>query len=133
MHEDPVTSALVFLVAVGVPLLAVRHRRTLARGVVGLVAALRQPRLRPDVRPIEVIAADARRLRTRYRYPPPGIRFAKYEGIRRAYDAVLGEACTTLGHPHLLEVLHTGDELDAERDRVEDLLDRYGFHLQDAW
>jgi hypothetical protein len=104
----------------------------LCRALDRVVHHVRPTPVVPAGRPIGAIAADARRLRQRFRYPPDGIRFAKYEGLRGAYDGVLAEACTALGHPHLMEVLRPGIDRDAERERIEDLLDRYGFHLQDA-
>ena len=89
----------------------------------------RHGRLRPVAsvsqplgRPLELIACDARRLGARLDNPPRGTSFAKLEGARRAYEHVLGEACTALGVEHLLQVLPPGDERDAERTRVEGLL-----------
>ncbi|MBB6628706.1 hypothetical protein H5V45_15375 [Nocardioides sp. KIGAM211] len=132
MHQGSGTQSLELLAVVALLLVAIRHRHALARPCRALARRIRPPRLQPLGRPIEDIAFDARRLRVRFRYPPAGIRFAKYEGLRCAYDRVLAEACTALDHPHLFDVVRPGTELDAERYRVEDLLDRYGFRLQDA-
>ena len=133
MHAGPGTDTLQLLAVVTFVVVTFRHRHGLARRLLTAGRRLRPPPPpQPAGRPIERIAADARRLRMRYRHPAVGTRFAKYEGIRGAYDRVLAEACATLGHPHLLTVVRPGDELDAERERVEDLLDGYGFHLQDA-
>jgi hypothetical protein len=76
----------------------------------------------PQRRPLELIASDARRLGARLENPPRGMSYAKLEGARRAYEHVLAEACTALGVEHLLRVLPPGDELDAERTRVEGML-----------
>ena len=76
----------------------------------------------PSRRPLEQVAQDLRRLGARYRYPPPGIAFVKLEGIRRAYDQALANACACLGIEHLLLVLPPGTELDRERSRVENAL-----------
>src|SRR3954452_433683 len=70
-------------------------------------------------RPIEDIASDARRLGSRFRWLPPGTSFTRFEAGRRAYDAVLAEACQALAVDHLLQVLPPGADLDAERTRVE--------------
>ena len=86
----------------------------------------------PDRRPVEHVALDVRRLGERYHRPPPGTAFAKQEGIRRAYDAVLAEACDALGVVHLLGVLSPGPELDRERSRVEDSLWLAGIRLSEA-
>ncbi|GCD92019.1 hypothetical protein [Nocardioides sp. LS1] len=111
----------------------VAHSEDVARACGRLNDRLhRARRPEPAGRPIELIAVDARRLRVRYRYPPRGLRFAKYEGLRCAYDAVLAEACRALGHEHLFDVLPPGSERDAERYRIELLLDDFGFHLDDA-
>ena len=87
---------------------------------------------RASTRPIEAIAEDARRLGRRFRQPAPGLSFVKFEGTRRAYDKVLSEGCRALGIDHLLDVLPPGDELDAERNRVELRLWSAGLRLDDA-
>jgi len=86
----------------------------------------------PARRPVEVVAQDVRRLAVRYHHPQPGAAFAKVEGIRRAYDASLAEACACLGVEHLLMVLPPGPELDLERHRVEDSLWLAGMGLSEA-
>ncbi len=92
----------------------------------------RAPSPQPLGRPIELIARDAQRLGQRFRYVPPDVSFARFEGRRRAYDEVLAEACRSLGVEHLLEVLPPGQELDIERLRVEAVLDRAGLRLDDV-
>lgn len=83
----------------------------------------------PAGRPIEQIACDARRLAHRFRYVPDRGSFARFEGLRRAYDVVLCEACAALAVDHLLRVLPPGPDLDTERTRVETALDRAGLRL----
>ena len=78
----------------------------------------------PVGRPVEQVAADLRRLHAAFHRG--GMRFAKYEGCRLAYDRVLGEAADMAGCPHLLAVLPPGEELDHERERVEWLLVHHG-------
>jgi hypothetical protein len=78
----------------------------------------------PLRRPVEQVGADLRRLRASFHRG--GMRFAKYEGCRLAYDRVLGEAADMTGCPHLLAVLPPGEELDRERERVESLLVQHG-------
>ena len=78
----------------------------------------------PLRRPVEQVGADLRRLRASFHRG--GMRFAKYEGCRLAYDRVLGEAADMTGCPHLLAVLPPGEELDCERERVESLLVEHG-------
>ena len=94
-------------------------------------------RLRPEPpkpigRPIEMIARDARRIGCRFHRQPDGLRFAKIEGLRRAYDDVLVEACDALGVDHLLGILPPGTDRDLERGRVEWMLHEYGLDLPDA-
>jgi hypothetical protein len=86
----------------------------------------------PAGRPIEAIARDAQRLGLAFRYAPPTLSFARFEGMRRAYDSVLAEACRALDLAHLLAVLPPGPELDRERQRVESLLDWAGLRLDDV-
>ena len=88
----------------------------------------RRPRT-PQTRPIEDLAVQARRLGRRFHEPPAGQRFAKAEGLRQAYDAVLTEACAALGVTHLLMVLPPGSDLDVERTRVEWALEVAGLEL----
>lgn len=78
--------------------------------------------LEPSGRPLELIAAEARRLGQRANNPPRGTSRTKVVALRYAYDHVLAEACAALEIEHLLGVLDPGDELDAERARVESLL-----------
>jgi hypothetical protein len=78
----------------------------------------------PLRRPVEQVAADVRRLRAAFRRD--GLRFAKWEGTRLAYDAALSEAADTLEITHLLALLPPGVERDNERARVERLLEQTG-------
>lgn len=97
-----------------------------------LVRAWSRRRSRPETpttRPIEDIAVLARRLSRRFHEPPQGQRFAKAEGLRRAYDAVLAEASSQLGVINLLIILEPGPELDRERARVEWALECAGLEL----
>jgi len=88
----------------------------------------RRPRS-PETRPIEDLAVLARRVGRQFHQPPAGQRFAKAEGLRQAYDAILAEACMALGVTHLLTVLPPGSDLDAERARVEWALEVAGLEL----
>ncbi len=78
----------------------------------------------PLHRPVEQVAADVRRLRRAF--GKEGLRFAKWEGIRQAYDGVLAEAADTLEIAHVLGVLPPGADRDLERVRVERLLEQTG-------
>lgn len=134
---EVVTAVLVFGTAVAAWVVVLRGTeriwfpRTLRRAdVVLLRLGLRTPPPQPVCRPLEVIAADVRRLARRYRCPVDGARFAKVEGYRRAYDAVLREACDVLDLTTLIGVLPPGRELDRERERVEEELDAAGLSLE---
>lgn len=78
----------------------------------------------PMRRPIEQVGADLRRLHAAFHRG--GMRFAKYEGCRQAYDGVLAEAADMAGVTHLIGLLPPGHELDRERERVELLLGHHG-------
>jgi hypothetical protein len=95
---------------------------------IALVRRVARRRSRAEVvvlrRPIEQVGADLNRLHATFHRG--GMRFAKYEGCRQAYDRVLAEAAEMAGVPHLLGVLDPGSELDHERERVELLLRRHG-------
>jgi hypothetical protein len=134
--SDGTAAALILLAA----LLGVspRCRRPLVRARRGLADVGRRVGLRPAApppppgRPIEVIAREARRLGHHYRLTRQGVSYAKFEAVRRAYDGVLAEGCDALGVAHLLLVLPPGEELDAERHRVERLLHVWGLDLDDV-
>ena len=132
----PETAALLWLILVmgGVVyavgwLLSSRGRRFRERVGARLRAARRRRTVAPSGRPIEIIAADVRRLGVRFHSLNPRASFAKSDGVRRAYDGVLAECCAALELTHLLTVLAPGPELDAERARVEGLLEDSGLTL----
>jgi len=97
-----------------------------ARAVARLMSRARGRRadVIPLRRPVEEVSADLRRLHSAFHRG--GMRFAKYEGCRQAYDRVLAEAVEMTGRPHLMGVLPPGEELDHERERVEGLLVQHG-------
>ena len=108
-------------------------------GVLAVVAVRlrRVQRVRPSApvplaRPWEEIVRDARRYSARVHQPPRGTSYAKHLAACCVYDRVLGEACAALGLPHLLGVLPPGEELDAERCRIETALWLAGLRLEDA-
>ena len=84
----------------------------------------------PLRRPVEQVSADLRRIHAAFH--AGGMRFAKYEGCRQAYDRVLAEAADMMGASHLLALLPPGEELDRERTRVELLLRDHGL-LPPLW
>ena len=86
----------------------------------------------PPRRSIEQAARDLRRLGPKFHRPPPGTSRVKIEAARYAYDRVLGEAATAVGVEHLLGVLAPGDDLDAERRRVENRLWLAGVRFEEA-
>ena len=88
------------------------------------VSSGRPAPLVPVNRPVEQVAADVRRLRTAF--GQQGLRFAKWEGTRQAYDAALAEAADALEITHLLAILPPGVDRDRERARVERLLEDAG-------
>ena len=83
-------------------------------------------------RPIERIAADARRLRVQLSQVQPGLPVARLAGWRQAYEDVLIEGCRALGFEDRLSDLPPGTEREAERLRVEFLLEDAGFRLDNA-
>jgi len=125
-----VLATLVVAVVLAALLYGVFGWRVWGRPVAATGAWLEKRRpLPPETRPIEDLAVLARRLGRRFHEPPAGQRFAKTEGLRQAYDAVLTEACTALGVTHLLMVLPPGSELDTERARVEWAVEVAGLEL----
>lgn len=124
----------VLVALVGKALGATRRRRLVRRVAAAATRAglWRSAPTRPEGRPIELISRDVQRLGRRFRHPPPKMSFARYEGLRRAYDKVLAEACQAMSVDHLLGVLTPGPELDNERDRVERVLYLAGLRVDEA-
>jgi hypothetical protein len=91
----------------------------------------RHPALLPH-RPIEQLVRDLRRLGPKLHQPPPGTSRVKVEAARYAYDRVLGEAAAAVGVEHLLAVIPPGEELDAERTRVENRLWLAGVRFEET-
>ena len=98
--------------------------RRLGRALVRLVRGAPPAAVVPLRRPVEQIGADVRRLHDAFHRE--GMRFAKYEGCRMAYDGVLTEAAETLELDHLMTLLPPGAERDHERERIEHLLGEAG-------
>lgn len=117
------------ILVLGWPLLPWRRLGVAVRPLLQRLRLRRAPAAAPLGRPIEEIAADARRLSIAYRCTPRGTSFVKYEAHRRAYDDVLMEGCRALGLTTLLGVLPPGPELDAERQRIEGRLELFGLDL----
>jgi hypothetical protein len=72
----------------------------------------------PPHRPIEVVAADLRRLARQLDRVPAGVPMARRRGLQAAYDDVLVEAALLLAVPHTLTDRPDGRARDAERLRL---------------
>lgn len=83
----------------------------------------------PASRPIEALAADARRLRRECALVPAGAPMARRRGVLLAYDDVLVEAGRSLGVEHGLSALPLGPARDLERLRLEAGLEASGLRL----
>lgn len=83
----------------------------------------------PTGRPIEALAADLRRLRAATLHTPPGTSYVRRSATVAAYDDVLVQACLALDLPDTLFGLSPGTDREAERLRVEALLEAAGLRL----
>ncbi|WP_369132090.1 hypothetical protein [Modestobacter sp. I12A-02662] len=72
----------------------------------------------PPHRPIEVVAADLRRLARQLERVPAGVPMARRRGLQAAYDDVLVEAALLLAVPHTLADRPDGRARDVERLRL---------------
>jgi hypothetical protein len=83
---------------------------------------LRGNRVRPNVdpthRPIQVVAADLRRLSRQLALVPAGAPLVRWRALWFAHDAVLMEAAELLEVPHDLPATPVGIARDIERLRV---------------
>ncbi|MGY1618057.1 hypothetical protein ACI797_15060 [Geodermatophilus sp. SYSU D00691] len=78
-----------------------------------------RPPAEPPRRPIELVAADVRRLSRQLHRIPAGAPQARRRGLQAAYEDVLVEAARLLEVPHTLPVLPAGHARDTERRRLE--------------
>jgi len=119
---------LISLVPVGI-LVAYMHAQLLAERFVALgrrMQLIKPPDPPPIGPPLEKLAADLRRLRPMAHSPRPGMGMARQRGIVAAYDGVLVQAAAALGVPTTLAELPEGLDHEAERLRLEHLLELAG-------
>jgi hypothetical protein len=99
---------------------AARRRRYVLRGN----RVHRPPE--PTGRPIQLVAADLRRLSRQFALVPAGAPLVRWRALWSAYDAVLMEAATLLEIPHTLPDTPVGIPRDIERLRVISALEGAG-------
>lgn len=90
------------------------------------------PPTAPSGQPIEALAADLRRLRAATLAVQPGSSHVRRSATVAAYDDVLVQACLALDLPDTLTALAPGTDREAERLRVEALLEVAGLRLRSA-
>jgi hypothetical protein len=74
--------------------------------------------LRTNRRPIQVVAADVRRLARQLSLVPAGAPMARRRALAAAYYDVLIEAAVLLEVPHLMRTIPDGRARDVERLRL---------------
>lgn len=84
----------------------------------------------PDRRPLQVVAADLRRLARSLSLVPTGAPMARRRALVAAYDDVLIEAADQLEVPHELRTTRDGPARDAERLRLVAQLEAAGLAVQ---
>lgn len=84
----------------------------------------------PDRRPLQVVAADVRRLARSLSLVPTGAPMARRRALVAAYDDVLVEAAVLLEVPHDLRTTPDGPARDAERLRLVAQLEAAGLAVQ---
>lgn len=87
-----------------------------------------KPSPTPHCRPIELLAADLRRVHRDLQRP--GIPMARRRGVRQAYDSLLVQACEAVDIPQELDSLADGVDREAERLRIEDALRSAGMAIR---
>jgi hypothetical protein len=80
----------------------------------------------PGRRPLEVVAADLRRLTRQLALVPSGAPLVRWQALWAAYDGVLIEAAEQLEVPHELPSAALGMPRDLERLRLLAALERAG-------
>jgi hypothetical protein len=87
---------------------------------------LRRRPTQPVHRPIQLVAADLRRLARQLALVPAGLPVARRRGLQAAYDDVLMEAAALLEVPHTLSLTPAGHPRDVERLRLQAALTAAG-------
>ena len=85
----------------------------------------------PARRPLEVVAADLRRLSGQLAMVPAGAPLVRWQALWAAYDEVLGEAAELLDVPHALADAPVGMSRDIERLRILAALEGAGLAVHD--
>lgn len=117
------TAAVAVVIAGTGPLLRAIHRWSDRR------RALRRPD--PSRRPIQVVAADLRRLTRQLSLVPTGAPMVRRRALQAAYDDVLIEAAELLEVPHALAGLPDGRARDVERLRLRAAVRAAGLAVPD--
>jgi hypothetical protein len=84
----------------------------------------------PGRRPLQVVAADVRRLARSLALVPAGAPMARRRALAAAYDDVLVEAALQLEVPHALRATPEGPSRDLERLRLVAALEAAGLAVQ---
>jgi hypothetical protein len=84
----------------------------------------------PTRRPLQIVAADVRRLSRQITLVPAGAPMARRRALAAAYDDVLCEAALLLDVPHDLTTCSPGPERDLERIRLLAALEDAGLAVQ---
>src|SRR3954463_759931 len=77
-------------------------------------------------RPLQLVAADLRRLDRQFSLVPSGATLVRWRALWTAYDQVLIEAAEQLEVPHTLDGMPVGVARDIERLRVVSALEDRG-------
>jgi hypothetical protein len=101
----------------------VRSRRRLRR-------RRAQPAVQAVGRPIQVVAADLRRLSRQLALVPAGAPLVRWQALWAAYDDVLTEAAAQLDVPHELPTTPNGMARDLERLRLLAALEGAGLAVR---
>lgn len=96
-----------------------------------LAVRRRQEPVAPVGRPLELVAADLRRLGRQLAHVPAGAPMARRRGLQAAYDDVLAEAAALLEVPHALDTVPPGRARDVERLRLQAALADAGLAVPD--
>lgn len=127
MAEAPVGNLVLYVIAAVAPSLLFWALLRLPR----LIRRLRNPKLVAEAPPVELIAADLRRVRRVLRFYQPGTPAVRRISARQAYDELLKQACRAVDVEHQLDTLPEGVDRDIERLRVEESLRCAGLRLSD--
>ncbi|MEC3974699.1 hypothetical protein [Amycolatopsis sp. H20-H5] len=122
----PVANVVLYALVVATPTLGFWLLLALPRLLRSAHRRFRPPAAQPDHPPIQLLAADLRRVHELLAHFGTGTPASRRTATKQAYDALLAQACSAVEIEQRLAELPEGLDRELERLRVEESLRRAG-------